>query len=154
MFGGYLLTFSAFSLLKVCHPVEVFEVPIPRSLHPQPEKIVYERRNNSNCNTLRSQREECKFYGECCGDPIRIRERLEPETFQCMNIGNTQGNDIYTYRQNYSRLELCQVLPAHVLEIIVSLLLWWTKVSSLDSFSVISLKCDTWIFQVSENESA
>jgi len=35
--------------------------------------------------------EECKYYGECCGDVVRIRERLEHGTYQCMAIGDTQG---------------------------------------------------------------
>lgn len=51
--------------------------------------------NKAKCDTITdSTDDECKYYGECCGDPVRIRERLEPGTFECMNIGNVQGGFI------------------------------------------------------------
>ncbi|XP_067949616.1 uncharacterized protein [Watersipora subatra] len=34
---------------------------------------------------------ECRFYGECCSNSVRVREVLEPETYECQNFGNTQG---------------------------------------------------------------
>ena len=30
--------------------------------------------------------EECKYYGDCCRDPMRIREKLEPGTFSCQHL--------------------------------------------------------------------
>ena len=30
--------------------------------------------------------EECKYYGDCCKDPMRIREKLEPGTFSCEQL--------------------------------------------------------------------
>ena len=30
--------------------------------------------------------EECKYYGDCCRDPMRIREKLEPGTFSCQQL--------------------------------------------------------------------
>ena len=30
--------------------------------------------------------EECKYYGDCCTDPMRIREKLEPGTFSCQTL--------------------------------------------------------------------
>ncbi|KAF6039654.1 hypothetical protein EB796_002034 [Bugula neritina] len=49
--------------------------------------------SGANCDSLHitSQTEECKYYGECCGDVVRVRERLEPGTFQCMDVGLTTG---------------------------------------------------------------
>ena len=31
-----------------------------------------------------SSTEHCRFYGDCCVDPMRVRERLEPGTFSCL----------------------------------------------------------------------
>ena len=39
-----------------------------------------------------SEMEACKYYGHCCFDVVRMRERLEPGTYNCINIGNVQGN--------------------------------------------------------------
>lgn len=36
----------------------------------------------------RSTEESCKFYGDCCVDPMRLRERLEPGTFSCEPVSN------------------------------------------------------------------
>ena len=30
--------------------------------------------------------ENCKYYGDCCTDPMRIREKLEPGTFSCQTL--------------------------------------------------------------------
>ena len=30
--------------------------------------------------------EECKYYGDCCKDPMRIREKLESGTFSCQSL--------------------------------------------------------------------
>lgn len=51
--------------------------------------------SGANCDSLHitSQTEECKYYGECCGDVVRVRERLEPGTFQCMDVGLTTGKE-------------------------------------------------------------
>ena len=76
--------------LNICHLQDVFRVPVPQ-LNENSQKFIEYQRTNLGCERLRSNREECKFYGECCGDPVRIRERLEPDTYHCMNIGNTQG---------------------------------------------------------------
>ena len=32
--------------------------------------------------------EECKYYGDCCKDPMRIREKLEPGTFACEPVSS------------------------------------------------------------------
>lgn len=60
--------------------------------HPRPTTIITYKHSNVGCETIdKSPNEECKYYGECCGDPVRIRERLEPGTYQCLNIGDVQG---------------------------------------------------------------
>ena len=40
------------------------------------------------CQKITSPNAECRFYGECCGDPVRIRERLEPGTFSCLSLSD------------------------------------------------------------------
>ena len=36
--------------------------------------------------------EHCRFYGDCCVDPMRVRERLEPGTFSCLKNPASSGN--------------------------------------------------------------
>ena len=36
--------------------------------------------------------EHCRFYGDCCVDPMRVRERLEPGTFSCLKNPAPSGN--------------------------------------------------------------
>jgi len=39
------------------------------------------------CTEFKALRyEECKYYGSCCSDPIRLREKLKPGTFTCTPI--------------------------------------------------------------------
>ena len=37
---------------------------------------------------VRGVREECKYYGDCCQDPMRVWEQLHPQTFTCIHIPN------------------------------------------------------------------
>ena len=37
---------------------------------------------------IRGVREECKYYGDCCQDPMRVWEQLHPQTFTCIHIPN------------------------------------------------------------------
>ena len=83
--------FFIFNQLYIVQLYEIIDVPYKRSLTDNTTQIFQYKRNWEGCQQIDSNGEECKFYGECCGDPVRIRERLEPESYQCMNIGNTQG---------------------------------------------------------------
>ena len=51
------------------------------------------RPDGDGCEPISSsEMEACKYYSHCCLDVVRMRERLEPETYNCINIGNVQGN--------------------------------------------------------------
>jgi len=38
---------------------------------------------------LQEWTEECKYYGSCCNDPMRLREKLKSGTFRCTTIDTT-----------------------------------------------------------------
>ncbi|XP_067949541.1 uncharacterized protein [Watersipora subatra] len=79
------------NLLQISWQQEVLHVPV--ETESGTVVVIYERYDSAmSCSLLsRSGREECKYYEECCYDPVRIREVLEPGTYQCQNIGTTQG---------------------------------------------------------------
>ena len=37
---------------------------------------------------IKGVKEECKYYGDCCQDPMRVWEQLHPQTFTCTHIPN------------------------------------------------------------------
>jgi len=43
--------------------------------------------SGGNCTQFSEGTEEdCKYYGDCCNDPMRLRERLEKGTFSCVSL--------------------------------------------------------------------
>ena len=43
-----------------------------------------------NCAVFTEQDDEkCKFYGSCCVDPMRLREKLARGTFSCVTLNTT-----------------------------------------------------------------
>ncbi|XP_067947983.1 uncharacterized protein [Watersipora subatra] len=84
-----LLTFLTQLILVFCS--ETFQILTSISKYVPDETMEYIR-NREGCEELSdSVGEQCKFYGECCGDPVRIRERLEPSVFRCKDFGKVQG---------------------------------------------------------------
>jgi len=82
-------------LLSVLDSVESLEINIgifSKNLTNGNLTTIFYNEKGWFCNSFSFGREEaCKYYGECCGDVVRIRERLEHGTYQCMAIGDTQG---------------------------------------------------------------
>lgn len=39
--------------------------------------------------------EECKYYGDCCQDPMRVWEQLERDTFSCQKLPSSEFNHLY-----------------------------------------------------------
>ncbi|XP_067948532.1 uncharacterized protein [Watersipora subatra] len=69
------------------------EFRIPIMTESGEENVMYVRNPyTASCQRIYGDYgEACKFYGECCQDPVRIREQLAPGTFECQNVGQTQG---------------------------------------------------------------
>ena len=44
-----------------------------------------------------SSTQHCRFYGDCCVDPMRVRERLEPGTFSCQRSPAPTGMNTLQY---------------------------------------------------------
>ena len=57
-------------------------------LHLNQTLTIFERDSyQDNCTIpFEDVQEECKYYGDCCTDPMRIREKLEPGTFSCRHL--------------------------------------------------------------------
>ena len=55
---------------------------------PQQEvELVKERTTSPYCSHFSTGKsEECKYYGSCCNDPMRLREMLQKGTFHCETI--------------------------------------------------------------------
>lgn len=54
--------------------------------------------SNCGCRLFVPQiSEECKYYGDCCADPMRVRERLEPGTFSCIPSPILDGKFIFIF---------------------------------------------------------
>lgn len=48
----------------------------------------YKLAENVTCQPfIPTVNETCKYYGDCCNDPMRIHERLVTGTFTCTNEG-------------------------------------------------------------------
>jgi len=82
-------------LLSVLGNVELLELNIgmfSKNWTNGSMKTITYNEDDGFCNGFYiGEAEACKYYGECCGDVVRIRERLGHGTYQCMNIGDTQG---------------------------------------------------------------
>ena len=38
----------------------------------------------------------CRFYGDCCVDPMRVRERLEPGSFSCQRAPGSKSGKFWS----------------------------------------------------------
>jgi len=48
------------------------------------------KRLDGDCESFRYQHDEkCKYYGSCCEDPMRLREKLARGTFRCVTLNTT-----------------------------------------------------------------
>ena len=86
---GYLLIVIcihlALSLPATCGQT----YPVGR-LNQLQQEVTMVKTLNGDCEWFRDQHDEkCKYYGSCCEDPMRLREKLARGTFRCMTLNTT-----------------------------------------------------------------
>ena len=92
MIGRCLFIFTFINTFPLYQLQEDFPVPFKKPNDNRTYFVSYSSGWYGCESILASEMEACKYYGHCCFDVVRMRERLEPGTYNCINIGNVQGN--------------------------------------------------------------